>query len=463
MLDWRMLTPPATDRVRVAVIGGGAGATDWATGFTDTDFEVVHVPDVAALLEAHVARAVVFASPETAVTIVRELAAASQAPPVTLFVGTSTDDHPEARLARTALLGKREWEATFDAIVDPVALVDALGVTVRVNRGFADVLATPIASLLGRPLGELVGATAEGVDPVAQSLEDGVARTREARFERLPGVWQVTTSPVQGDAPHALAGMVVILKDRTLSKEAEERMARSSRLSDIGQLAAGVAHEINTPLASIALRAESLLRSAADPGLVAQPAFEKFPRYLKTIDEEIFRCKKIIAGLLEFSRSRAPEVRATDLNAIAEKAVDLVAHQARLRQVTISFSPYEGLPVIDADDGQMRQALLALLMNAMDASNAGGHIVVATGIEPDGRIALSVCDDGVGIAPEDMGRLFTPFFTTRPVGQGTGLGLAICHGIVAAHRGEIRVTSQPGAGARFTLVLPRAAQRKETA
>src|SRR6185503_16990607 len=116
------------------------------------------------------------------------------------------------------------------------------------------------------------------------------------------------------------------------------------RLADIGQLAAGVAHEINTPLASIALRAESLLKSAEDARLHAIDSFKNFPRYLKTIDEEIFRCKKIIGALLDFSRVRPPEVRETDINNIAEKAADLVGHQMKLKQVTISLKLDPTLP-----------------------------------------------------------------------------------------------------------------------
>jgi signal transduction histidine kinase len=287
------------------------------------------------------------------------------------------------------------------------------------------------------------------------SLADGRPRTEETRFTKLEGTLQVTTSPLLGEAD-GRRGLVVILKDVSEFKENQERLLQAVRLADVGQLAAGVAHEINTPLASMALRAESLLQSAQDPRLLAIDSFKNFPRYLKTIDEEIFRCKKIIGALLDFSRSRKPEVRITDLNALAERATELVDHQMRLKQVALSLRLDPDLRHIEADDGQIRQVLIALLMNALDATSAGGHVVVETRAEGEQSVCLSVTDDGVGIPTENLPKIFSPFFTTKPLGQGTGLGLAVCHGIVAAHGGEIRVDSEVGRGTHFAMVLPTA-------
>jgi signal transduction histidine kinase len=285
------------------------------------------------------------------------------------------------------------------------------------------------------------------------SLADGKPRTEETRFTKLEGTLQVTTSPLIVEAD-GRRGLVVILKDVSELKENQERLLQAVRLADVGQLAAGVAHEINTPLASMALRAESLLQSAQDPRLLAIESFKNFPRYLKTIDEEVFRCKKIIGALLEFSRSRKPEVRITDLNALAERATELVDHQMRLKQVTLSLLLEPNLRHIEADDGQIRQVLIALLMNALDATSAGGHVVVETREDSEQSVSLSVTDDGAGIPTENLPKIFSPFFTTKPIGQGTGLGLAVCHGIVAAHGGEMRVESEVGRGTRFAMILP---------
>ena len=231
-------------------------------------------------------------------------------------------------------------------------------------------------------------------------------------------------------------------------------MVESEKLAALGGLVAGMAHEINTPLASIALRAESLMKSAEDPRLLAIDTFRNFPRYLKTIDEEIFRCKRIIGSLLDFSRVRKPEVKDSDLNALAERAAELVGHQMKLKQVTISLKLDPTLPRVPADEGQLRQALLALLMNALDATPSGGRVEIETRREGADSVALTVADSGMGIPRENLDKIFSPFFTTKPVGQGTGLGLAICHGIVSSHGGEIQVESEVDKGTRLSLVLP---------
>ena len=442
------------ERLRVGVLGSGAEGAYWASDLGGRGVDVIFFKDLDELLAAQVGLAVVVATPAEAERLSAQVAQRPSSPPFALLVSSDSQAHPHLRLVESLLKGKNEWERTFDAIVDPVALIDRNGMVVRANLGLARVLERPIGEIVGAPYPSLLGVPRPGsADPIGQSLADGEARTEEVRFESLPGVQQVTASPYNV-TDGVLQGAVVIIKDVNDLKEQQERLQQASRLADIGQLAAGVAHEINTPLASIALRAESLLKAAADPRLQAVDAFKNFPRYLKTIDEEIFRCKKIIGALLEFSRVRRPETRITDLNALAEKATDLVGHQMMLKQVTLSLKLEASLPHIRADDGQLRQALIALLMNALDATPAGGHVEVETHRDGADTVVLTVADDGSGISPENLDKIFTPFFTTKPVGQGTGLGLAICHGIVASHGGKIRVDSEIGRGTRLSLVLP---------
>jgi two-component system NtrC family sensor kinase len=349
---------------------------------------------------------------------------------------------------------------------DPYAIMvlDAEGNVLRVNAAMARALGRGIAEIQGQPYAALLGPAVRGTadrfprevsDPIAECRRDGAPCTAVMRHARLPGTYEVSASALGADRS---GGVVVVLKDVTGELDHQERLQRSGRLADIGQLAAGVAHEINTPLASIALRAESLLKSAEDPRLVAVDAFKNFPRYLRTIDEEVFRCKKIISALLDFSRPRRAEARDIDLNQIAEKAADLVGHQSKLKQVTLAIELEPALPHVTADDGQVRQALLALVINALDATPSGGAVTVSTARRDDGMVAVTVADTGTGIPPEHLDKIFTPFFTTKPVGQGTGLGLSACHGIVTAHGGDIRVETEVGTGTRMTMILP-AAQR----
>src|SRR5262245_2846329 len=221
---------------------------------------------------------------------------------------------------------KREWETTFDALIDPVAVLDAAGVVVRAKLALSRSVRAGIRDVGGRHYAELVGISAAGhADPIAHSLADGQSRTMEARYSALPGVRQVTTSAVPDH--HGRLRLIVVLKDVTGLSEQRERLQQTLRLADLGRLASGLAHEINTPLASIALRAESLLRQAQDPRLLSVESFGSFQRHLEAIDQEAFRCKKIISAVLDFSRARAPETKATDINGIARGVADLVEAQ----------------------------------------------------------------------------------------------------------------------------------------
>ena len=440
--------------MRVAVYDRGGGQGDWLEVLTRQSVDVVRAQSLQDLASSDADHVVAWLTPEEAAGLATHLARSPKAPQVTIQTGDTEEEHPQTRLMKTLVGAKREWEATFDAIVDPLALVDTAGMVRRGNLSLARALGKDIREVVGQSCASLLGPPVAGApDPIAQSLDDSSARTDETRYEALPSAHLVTVSPWHNE-DGKLGGFVVQLKDLGPQKDQQQRLQQAARLADIGQLAAGVAHEINTPLASIALRAESLLRSAQDPALLSEDAFQNFPRYLKTIEEETFRCKKIIRALLEFSSARKPETRPTDLNALVERAADLVGHQMKLKQLRLSLRLEPSLEHISADDGQLRQVLLGLLMNAIDATGAGGHIEVETAPRAKGEVVLSVQDDGTGIAPEIRDKIFSPFFTTRPFGQGTGLGLAICHGIVTSHGGTIEVASKPGAGTRISVILP---------
>jgi two-component system, NtrC family, sensor kinase len=459
--------PPseAPGRLRIAVVGLSGEEVGWASQLAGHGVEVVVIRDVRDLRSADVQLGVLLTTPEGVGDLLPQLTA-GPTPPLALFVERrdGVDRRHQVSLLKILVSGKREWERTFDAILDPIMVLDGTGRVMRANMQMARALGRSIQEIHGEPYSTLLGPAVAGTgdrfpgapsDPIAESLGDGTARHVETRYERLPGMHEVTVSALGEERGE---GLVVILKDVSERRDHQERMQRSGRLADIGQLAAGIAHEINTPLASIALRAESLMKAAEDPRLQAVDAFKNFPRYLKTIDEEIFRCKKIISALLDFSRARRPEVRDTDLNQLAEKAADLVGHQIKLKQVDLALALDPALPHVTADDGQLRQALLALLINALDATASGGKITLSTARAANGMVALTVGDTGAGIPPEHLDKIFTPFFTTKPVGQGTGLGLSACHGIVSAHGGEIQVDSALGGGTRMTMLLPAAAR-----
>jgi signal transduction histidine kinase len=366
------------------------------------------------------------------------------------------DDGP-AETEAAAVGATDECERAFEAMMDAALILDSAGFVRRANAAFARLVGRAGEDLRRISYSSILGEVdSSEPDPIARSLATGKSYDGVAVVSSWGVDSRVRVSVSSLAGPNGLTdGLIAVFRRVGDHADRDARLALSHRLADVGRLAGGVAHEINTPLASIALRAESLQRKAADPKLLAIESFKDFPRYLKTIEEEIYRCKGIVTALLEFSRSRPPEVTTTDLNALAERAAGLVGDQMRAKQIALALELMPGLPLVPVDEAQIREAMIILLLNALDATSPGGHVLVETGLGPEGFVRLAVSDDGTGISPERLDHLFTPFFTTKPVGHGTGLGLAICDGIVGRHGGRIEVQTALGSGTRMTLLLPR--------
>ena len=242
-------------------------------------------------------------------------------------------------------------------------------------------------------------------------------------------------------------------------KAAIHRTAQAEKLAALGQLAAGVMHEINNPLATIAACAESL-GGPAIPGAIT-PA----PELLRIIDLEVQRCKKIVNGLLDFARPKAGGRALLDLNAVVQQGLFLLQHHPRFKRVKVvpELEAAAAL-LVEGDADQLVQVFIALAMNALDVTPDQGQVVIRTLRETGeaGRAVLEVEDRGPGIPRALQAKVFEPFFTTKPLGQGTGLGLAICYGIVAEHGGALDLLSKEGEGTRFLVSLPVGVHRHTT-
>jgi signal transduction histidine kinase len=235
----------------------------------------------------------------------------------------------------------------------------------------------------------------------------------------------------------------------TLSElqETQEQLIQKEKLASVGQLAAGVAHEINNPLSSILLYTDVLCQE-----LPEQDA--QHYQDLQMVRREAMRCRTIVNDLLSFSRQNEVLAQPTDLNVLLEEIVEEIGIQKRFQDVQIQIDLEPGLPVIEADPFQLRQVFCNLMNNAADAMPTGGSLTLRTKSGPwPGLVTAEVQDTGEGIPEENMKKLFTPFFTTKPMGKGTGLGLAIIYGIVKTHQGQIGVQSQLGQGTTFALTL----------
>ena len=227
----------------------------------------------------------------------------------------------------------------------------------------------------------------------------------------------------------------------------QEELVHAERLASMGQLAAGVAHEINNPLGTILIYSSLMLKGLQ----TGDPRRDD----LAMVVSETTRCRDIVAGLLNFARQSRLVTRETDLNVLVEETLAQVERQPAFEKVTIVRDYAPDLPHLVLDGAQMRQVFLNIVVNAADAMPEGGALTVKTWLAADGQSAkVSFTDTGCGISEENLGKLFTPFFTTKQLGKGTGLGLPIAYGIVKMHRGQIEVQSKVGVGTTFTIGLP---------
>jgi two-component system, NtrC family, sensor kinase len=258
--------------------------------------------------------------------------------------------------------------------------------------------------------------------------------------------------------------VITLGEDITERKRMEESLFTNEKLASIGKLAAGIAHEINNPLAAIAGCVEGLISRSKDDELVNVRAFEDFPEYLRIIDDEIGRCKGIINNLLEFSRTRELLQQEISIKDTLRQTLQLLSHHKAFKLITVIEELDATCPPVIGNGGELRQVFLAMAINAVEAMNESGTLTIRTGTElrnDQTFVWVEFQDTGVGIPPQNLNKIFDPFFTTKPVGKGTGLGLSICYGIVRTHGGFIKVTSEEGKGSLFQIYIPATPLREQ--
>ncbi len=320
----------------------------------------------------------------------------------------------------------RAWNRKREAGTQGVSREEALG------REVFEVLDRQPRDLLKLEF-DRVFATGE-----IQTVEMDSQATGEARHYRI------TKIPMRLDGED-ISHVITIGEDVTAWRQAQQRLGQSEKLAAIGQLAAGVMHEINNPLATILACSEALALR-----------FGEQDEYLKIIDTEVQRCRRIVEGLLDFSRPKSGHKAASEINAIIEQTLFLLKHHGRFKWLTIERQLQKDLPPFQADAERLVQCFMALMLNAMDAMNSRGVLTVRTRRNPQrsDEILVEFIDTGTGIRQEDLPKIFEPFFTTKQQGRGTGLGLSVAYGIVEEHRGRIEVESQMGVGTNFKVFLP---------
>src|SRR5213083_2743121 len=344
-----------------------------------------------------------------------------------------------ARLVELLSSAKREWEKTVDAISQAICIVDAHGTVRRANRVFADLIQTAVTAIPGRPwLGLLPPAWS---DPVARAIAEPSASTVEIRAGER--VLLLTAIPMAEPG-----SAVLVFEDQTDRRRLQEQLIQSEKMSAIGQLIAGVAHDLNNPLASVVGFSDFLAEAGDVPGSLREP--------LQVIRQEAERAATIVKNLLSFARSQEGERTRQAIRALLDSTLALLRNQLMAHKVEATLEVEPGLPDVEVNANQLKQVFVNVINNACQAiaSDAPSGRIWISAKRAQDVIAVTVTDSGPGIPEDVAARVFEPFFTTKPEGEGTGLGLSICQGIMKEHGGRITLDTRPGAGATFTLELP---------
>lgn len=378
-------------------------------------------------------------------------------------MSVSLSAHYEAAINASINEARAEHRKFTEAVLDalPVSLYvvdrDYKIVTWNRNREIG-VQGIPRDAVIGRDVFEVLAKYPQG-----RSRQEFERAFRTGNIERIEQTttdergatihWLVSKIPMRDAETDEVTHVITVGEDVTVRVEAIHAAGRAEKLAAVGRLAAGVVHEINNPLATIAACAEALEQRVQEGAFGASNDVEDLGEYLGLIKSEAFRCKSITTGLLDFSRARAGNRHLIDVADVLRSSANLISHQKRGENIAIKFDIGANLTPVKADSGQIQQAIIALATNAIDAMPGGGTLTFRA-FSHETRVVIEVEDTGSGIPPEDVSKIFEPFFTTKEIGKGTGLGLAVCYGIVTEHGGRLSVRSNVGKGSTFSMFLP---------
>ena len=350
-----------------------------------------------------------------------------------------------------------EFQAMFDSISDGVIVYDPNGMVQHRNHVCPHYF--PQETLPGCSCRELFHPDLE-TDPLNCPVERALNGERvEISFasQTTGGKYlnfDITATPIEeskGEQNRAL----VFLRDVTEKRLQELQLIQTEKLSSIGILAAGVAHEINNPLSSVAGYAEALLRRFSEGQELAEdPRLGDFPKYLNVIVRESYRCKGVIDSLLSFSRKSDGSVCNVHIHEVLSDVLELVRFKSRYEKVDIKTELQDTLPDVIGDPSGLRQVCMNLLLNAHQAINATGTVTITTSMSGDSMVLFEISDTGCGIAKDAIDQIWNPFYTTKDVGKGLGLGLAVTYNIIKRLGGDISVESQVGKGSKFSVRMP---------
>jgi two-component system NtrC family sensor kinase len=363
-----------------------------------------------------------------------------------------------ARLFQRVSRSQKEWETTFDAMQDCVSVHDTTGKVIRANVALARRLKTIPQKVIGRYCSEIYNPVGSSLGPCRHTgpLKSETLIVEEMTLPMMDGVFQISVTPWY-DKDRRLVGSIHVAKDISHEKLLQQQLIQSEKLSAIGELISGIAHELNNPLTGVMGYSQLLqLRKDLD---------DRAKESLLKINNLALRCQKIVQNLLFFARKQKPERTLSDVNDILEKTVELRGYELQVNNIEISRTLDRNLPKTIADAHQLQQVFLNIITNAEQAmleAHGMGCLTIQTRTDTqNARIVVEFSDDGPGIPEAHLTRIFDPFFTTKEVGKGTGLGLSLSYGMIKEHGGNIYARSRPGEGATFVIELPIITQVQE--
>ena len=344
----------------------------------------------------------------------------------------------------------------LDNSADIIITTDTENNVVEFNKGAEEILGYTQNDTAGKPLAGFFANPSHCHFLLEKIKREGKVSNQETQFitkQKKTLDISLTLSQLKDTAGNMI-GTVGISKDITEFKRTQAQLVQAGKLAGIGQLAAGIAHEINNPLSGVLGYAKRLLKKAEDEALKKIPAFESFPKEMKFIVDSALRCKKIIEGLLKFSRTSETISMAVNINEVIDESLILFGNQLSSQNIELNMILSPAIPAIRANHTQIQQVFTDIVTNAIQAMPGGGKLTIATRPVNSSAVEIEFTDTGEGIPKENLPKIFEPFFTTREPGKGTGLGLYMIYRILQDHHGRIDVKSEVGKGTTFTVTLP---------
>lgn len=369
------------------------------------------------------------------------------------------------------------------AMTDGVILIEPHGMITRVNQATLSLLSFDEDEIINHPIHKILSVSKDrqaglaAEEMVQKHIVDDVLTSTEAYLfprhgEPIP--ISLRSSSVREDSGE-VAGIVLVARDlrptmKLLAeaamgeaerrkreelqqaydemKQLQEQLIQSEKMASLGQMAAGVAHEINNPISGVLVYLHMIMKDLEDNQIDRKQAL----KFLGDSRDELKRCSKIIKSLLDFSRQSHPRLTPVNLGGILDETFEILAHKAKLQDIEVIWNVDPGIPSIQADPDQLKQVFLNLLLNAIQAMPRGGRLTIHASQAGD-KVRVDIEDTGFGISAGNIAKLFTPFFTTKEKGEGVGLGLAMAYGIIKRHGGDILVSSSQKEGTTFSVVL----------